>query len=121
MKYQFKIPKAGIYLLTTVVFLSGQKSYAKKIILDIPDDEIKIVEHDVVDAEQWIKGAWAGKVNNCKGRLAKEERERSIKEGAQMIPASDDGLVQKAMARPDLESRKERDLREEKERARPAP
>ena len=86
-------------------------AYAKTITLNIPDDEIKIVENDVVDAEQWMRDAWAGKVNNCKKRLIKSEIDLSVSKG-ESIPAGEAAIVQKYFSRPDYKSRKERDLGE---------
>lgn len=82
---------------------------AKQIILDIPDNDMKIVENDVLDAEQWIKDAWAGKLNKCKERLLDQEVSRSVKDG-ETLPAGDTAIIQKAFARPDYKNRKQRDL-----------
>lgn len=81
---------------------------AKTITLNIPDEEIKIVENDVLDAEQWIKDAWKGKVNKCKDRLIRSEIDTSIGKG-EAIPAGDTAIIDKAFKRPEYKNRKERD------------
>lgn len=81
---------------------------AKNITLSIPDKDIAIVENDVIDAEQWIKDAWKGKVEKCKERMVGAEIKRSVAEN-QPIPAGSDAIVDKAFARPDYKSRKQRD------------
>lgn len=79
---------------------------AKQIVLIIPDQDIKIVEADVIDAEQWINQAWQGKLANSKERLVKKEVERSVKSN-ETLPAGQDAILSKALARPDFKSRKD--------------
>ena len=93
-------------LLLVLFFVSPLQ--AKTIVLNIPDNDIKVVENDVIDGEQWIKDAWAGKFNKCKERLVKQEVDRSIQEGSQ-IPSTADAIVQKAFLRPDYKNRRDRD------------
>ncbi len=83
-------------------------AYAKKIVLDIPDKDIAVVENDVPDAEQWIKAAWAGKVNKSRDRMIQAEVSRSLnaKEG---LPSTGDAIIAKAMSRSDYKNRKQRD------------
>ncbi len=85
---------------------------AKTITLTIPDSDIKVVEHDVLDAEQWIRDAWAGKLNKCKQRLINQEIEKSMNESS-ALPAGEAAVIQKALNRPGYENRKQRDAREE--------
>ena len=105
-----------LVILTSLFITSSLTSQAKTVTLNIPDDEIKIVENDVIDAEQWIIDAWRGKVDHCKGRLIQSEIERSIKQ-KEALPAGDDAIIKKAFDRPDYESRKKREGRIEQERA----
>ncbi len=91
------------------ILLISSPVQAKMITLDIPDNDVKIVENDVVDGEQWLRDAWAGKVNNCKKRLIKQEIDRSVSNG-ETLPAGEDAIVQKAFLRSDYKNRKQRDL-----------
>lgn len=101
------------YILSILVF-SSTFLHARQITLDIPDEEIAIVENDVLDAEQWIKEAWNGKVNRCKERLIKSEIKKSV-ENNESLPAGEEAIVNKAFTRPDYKNRKQRD-EEEKNR-----
>lgn len=102
-----------IILILLTLSMTGAAN-AKVITLNIPDRDISIVENDVVDAEQWIREAWANKLIRCKQRLAEAEIVRSRKE-SQPIPAGDDAIIQKAFDRPDYKSRKEREAEREAE------
>lgn len=93
------------FIFIAIFFIVGNL-HARQVVLDIPDTDIKIVEHDVPDAEEWLKNAWAGKLFRCKERLAKQEVDRSLK-NAETIPAGLDAVVQKAFLRPDYKSRKD--------------
>lgn len=86
---------------------------AKSVTFNIPDEEVKIVENDVLDAEEWLRNAWQGKLNKCKERLIKAEVDRSIKDG-ESIPAGESEIIDKAFKRPDYKSRKQRDALENK-------
>lgn len=98
--------KTTLFLL---VFLPlASPAFSKQIVLTIPDKDIAIVENDVVDAEQWIKDAWAGKLNKCRERMIRNEVETSLSAG-ETIPASKDAILNKAMNRPGFKNRKQRD------------
>lgn len=98
-----------LLLILSPCLLLSMVVKAKTVTLNLPDDEVAIVENDVPDAVQWIKDAWAGKVNNCKGRMVKEEIDLSVKNG-EAIPAGEDAIIQKHMSRPGYKNRKQRDL-----------
>lgn len=97
-----------LIILTSLLISSSLTSQAKTITLDIPDEEIKIVENDVIDAEQWIIDAWRGKVDHCKSRLIQTEVDRSLKD-KDSIPAGDNLIIKKAFERPDYQDRKTRE------------
>lgn len=86
---------------------------ARQITLEIPDRDIVIVENDVSDAEEWIKAAWAGKVNKCKERMVRNEVDRSVREGS-TLPTGEAAIIAKALKRSDYKNRKQRDLAEQK-------
>ena len=102
-----------IILLTSLLLTSCLTCQAKQIVLDIPDQEIKIVENDVIDAEQWLIDAWKGKVDHCKGRMIQAEVDRSIKD-KEALPAGDDLIIKKAFDRPDYQDRKTREGKDPK-------
>lgn len=81
----------------------------KKFQLELTDDEVKILEHDLLNIYDWIAGAIAGKINNCKKRAAIEYRELLKQEGATLLPANDDVAVASLFARPDYKNRIQRE------------
>lgn len=92
-------------LIFISLFLTANAE-AKKIVLDIPDEDIAIVETYVPDAEEWIRQAWAGKVNSRREVIVKEEVEYCLKNG-KAVPASQDKIIKQCMKR--LGTRKQRD------------
>jgi hypothetical protein len=97
-----------IFLIASFIFSYSQ---AQVITLDIPDEEIRIVEDSVVNAEQWIRGAWEGKVNKCRERIVEKEVDLSIK-SAEVVPAGEAAIVDKYLTRPDYKTRAVRDAEE---------
>jgi hypothetical protein len=81
---------------------------ARQIVLDISDRDIAIVENYVLDAEQWIKEAWAGQVNKRSSQMIDEEIRKSI-ENQEAIPAGEAAIIDKALSRPDYKSRQQRE------------
>jgi hypothetical protein len=81
----------------------------KKFQLELTDEEVKILENDLLSIYEWIAGAIAGKINNCKKRAAIAYREKLKAEGAEMVPANDDVAVAQLFAREDYKNRKQRE------------
>lgn len=102
-------------LITSLLLTSPFIVNAKVITLNIPDSDIAIVENDVENAEEWIRAAWAGKVNKCKERIVKAEIQLSISKG-EALPAGETAIVQKYLTRPDYKNRVERDAAEDAKR-----
>lgn len=78
-------------------------------IVELTDEQIKILENDLLDVNTWIQGAVQGKINNCKKRAAREEVNNLINSGADTIPAKEDDLIKSLFARPGYKSRKARE------------
>jgi hypothetical protein len=91
-----------------LILLFSASAEARQIILDIPDRDIAIAENDVIDAEEWIRGAWDGKLNKCKERMKNAEIKKSI-DSQEGIPAGLEAIIDKHLARPGYQSRKTRD------------
>jgi hypothetical protein len=108
-----KIIFLSLFLTANAIPSHQQQAEAKQIILDIPEEEIEIAETYVPDAEQWIKDAWRGKVNQRREALIKEEIQNSLEAG-RSIPASKDDILKNGMKR--MGTRKHRDAVEEAER-----
>lgn len=97
--------------LFLILMLAGAGSaQARQIVLDIPDNDLAIVEHDVIDAETWIKAAWDGKLNASKKRIKKETIDDVVKNGGS-LPAGDNAIIQQFMSKPDYKSRKDMEIK----------
>ena len=75
----------------------------------IDDETQKILENDLLDIKNWIDGMIDGKIRSVLKRLANDERERLISEGATTVPAKSTDLALSAFSRPDYKNRVERE------------
>lgn len=98
----------GLIILACLIPATAE---AKKIVLDIPDDEIAVVETYVPDAETWLREAWAGKVNNRREALIKDEVQDSVEKG-RAVPAKKQDIIKNGMKR--MGTRKKRDAEQKK-------
>lgn len=86
----------------------------KTIQIVITDFEEKILNHQLMNAEDWAKNALAGKINNIKKRLLKEAQEALFSDpDIESIPATEEGLLTLYFSRPYYVSRKDNDLNNE--------
>ena len=62
--------------------------------ITISDDDKIALDNDLLDVDDWIQQAIAGKINNCKKRMA-QEAAQVLKADASVtnMPADDDGLI----------------------------
>ena len=83
---------------------------ALTITVDISDADQKALLNDLLDIDAWVQSAVAGKINNCKKRMAASAA-AVLKADASVetMPATDDGLVAALLARPDYKTRAARD------------
>lgn len=56
---------------------------------ELSDDEVEILQHDLLDIEQWINDAINGKINSCLKRGANQHRMALKISGAKTMPADD--------------------------------
>lgn len=103
------------YYFTLILLLAPSVSCAKQIVLDPKDQDIAIVENDVIDADEWVRTMWAGKLARCKERIIQAEIKKSIEEGSP-IPSTEDEIIKKYLSRPEYKNRKDRDAQEAKDR-----
>ena len=62
--------------------------------IEISDVDIKCLENDLLDIEDWILKAIAGKINNCKKRMLKSGTDILLKDPKILnIPANEDDLI----------------------------
>ena len=96
-------------ILFLLLILIASTAHGREIVLEIPDEDIKIVETDVMNAEQWIRDAWAGKLRKSKERIIRKEIEASVNAG-ESIPAGEAEIIEKAFDRKSYQSREEREI-----------
>ena len=92
---------------------------ALTVTVNISDADEKVMLNDLLDIDDWVQQAVAGKINNCKKRMA-QEAAQVLKADASVtsMPADDDGLIAALAARDDYKNRSAREeaAREEEER-----
>ena len=83
---------------------------ALAITVDITDEEQVALENDLLDIDDWVQQAVAGKIQNCKKRMA-QQATQVLKADASVtnMPADDDGLIAALAARDDYKNRVERE------------
>jgi hypothetical protein len=81
--------------------------------VEISDHNAKVLLNDILNIDDWVQAAVVGKINNCKKRMAIEAT-AVLKADASVetMPATDDGLIDALLARPDYKNRAERDAAE---------
>ena len=80
------------------------------ITLNLSDDDVKCLENDLLDIQDWCEKALIGKVNNCKKRMVNQGIQELRKAG-QPVPADDMEVVKAVMAQPGYMNRKQREAR----------
>jgi len=81
--------------------------------IEISDVDIKALQNDLLNIEDWITNAVAGKIAACKGRLLDEWTPRLMLDPeVRTIPADETGLINLITNRDDYKNRTERDALE---------
>jgi len=83
---------------------------ATTVTVTISDDDKLALDNDLLDVDDWIRQAIAGKINNCKKRMA-QQAAQVLKADTSVtnMPADDDGLIAALAARDDYKNRVERE------------
>ena len=77
--------------------------------------EEAILKNDLLDIEAWVRGALAGKINNCRKRMEAGEIARlQADPTVTSIPKNRDVLLEQAIASPSYKDRAARDEDEKK-------
>ena len=79
-----------------------------KTIITISQEDIKCLENDLLDIEDWIAKAIEGKINNCKKRMINEWVPK-FRKGSDNIPGEDSAFIDKITKHKDYKNRKKRD------------
>lgn len=91
----------------------------KTITVTLTDAQVKVLEHEILDIEQWVKDAIDGRVNYCLHVLADEAQVVLMSDPAvETMPAKRDALVTEYLKRPDYKNRKKREDDAERDRRR---
>ena len=70
----------------------------------------KILLNDLLDIDDWVQKAVAGKINNCKKRMAIQATAvLKADSDVETMPATDDGLIAALLARDDYKNRAARE------------
>ena len=89
----------------------------KTITITIPDDRLKVFEHEVADIEQWVRDALEGRYQYTINVLADEARRVLEADPAvTTMPAKPAALIAEYLKRPDYKNRVQRDAEEEAKR-----
>lgn len=73
-----------------------------RIEIELSETEIKILEHDLLDVEQWVRQAVQGKINSCKKRMISPYK-------SPLVDLSDDEIVDQILQDPKYKNRVKRD------------
>lgn len=80
------------------------------ITINLSDDDLAVLQHDLVDPAEWIQQAVNSKVHKCRSRLINQELPKLIADpDVSDIPADESQLVKAIRTRPDYKDRKARD------------
>ena len=77
----------------------------------ISDLDMKVLEHDLIDVNQWIQEAVAGKISNCTKRMISEWQPKLFADPAvDNIPADENAFINLVVSRDDYKNRSQRTL-----------
>lgn len=83
--------------------------------VEIPDTDLKSLQNDLLNIEDWVNGAIAGKIAACKYRLLEEWMPKLINDpNVARIPADETALINLITSRSDYLSRAAREALAEK-------
>ena len=81
-----------------------------EIIITLSDNDIKALENDLLDIEEWVHGAVGGKINSCKKRLISEWQPKLFADPAvENIPADESAFINLVVSRDDYKNRVQRE------------
>jgi len=81
-----------------------------QITINLTDDEVKYLENDLIDIQDWVSKAVVGKVSKCKGRMLAEWQPKLIADPeVESIPASESGFLATILAHKEYLNRVDRE------------
>lgn len=83
--------------------------------ITISDEDETFLKNDLLDIEDWVQKAVAGKINNCKKRFIAEWQVKLMNDpNVESIPANPKGMLNMVISRPDYKNRAKREKEEKK-------
>ena len=83
---------------------------ALNVIVNISNEEEVCLLNDLLDIDNWVQKAIAGKINQCKKRLIREWMPKMFADSSvTTMPASEDAFISAVLARPDYKNRAARE------------
>ena len=80
----------------------------------ITDADLLVLNNDLMDADDWVMKAVAGKVNSCRKRMVRQWVPVLLNDPSiESIPGDVDSLIAMIVARPDYKNRAEKELETE--------
>ena len=84
--------------------------------ITLTEFDYKVLQHQLISAEEWSQLALDGKINNVKKRLVREAQEALIAdEEIDIIPATTEGLLELYFSRSYYKDRQQREVEEQSE------
>lgn len=81
-----------------------------RIEVNLSEEEVLCLNHDLLDIDQWVQEAVKGKVNNCKKRMVNEWMPKLLQDpDVESIPADESKLLSMIGSHKDYKSRKDRE------------
>ena len=79
--------------------------------IELSDSDIQVLKNDLLNVEDWVKGALAGKVNACKTRLLSEWTVRLMDDpSVDTIPSNEGDLISLITSNVNYKTRAEREI-----------
>jgi hypothetical protein len=88
--------------------------------IELSDPDMKALQNDLLNIEDWINGAIAGKIYACKKRLLDEWTPKLLADPkVDTLPGNEAALINVITQHPDYLSRSDREVLLESDRTRP--
>jgi len=83
-------------------------SFWVAVCIDVPQEEIDIMNDIVMDHQEWLSNAWEGKVSNSKSKIIKKEIERAKKDKRAIDLSDEDAVIKNRLSTHGYKPRKKR-------------
>ena len=76
--------------------------------IDVPQYEIDVMADIVASPQEWVQGAWDGKVSNSESVIIQKEINRAVKDKRAVDFSDEDQIIKDRFATPGYKTRKKR-------------